>query len=133
PEHPGHDRADAARRPSVTSSPVPPTAELVALLRAMGVEPDEIDRCLADGTLVLLAIDQLALGEDLRYDLDAACVATGLPAEELRHIWRSLGFPDPQPGEEVFSDTDLGNLAAVADLMHGGIVSPEVTYGMTRV
>jgi adenylate cyclase len=56
-----------------------------------------------------------------------------LPEEELRHLWRSLGFPDPQPGEVIFTDVDLGNLAAVADLMHSGIVSPEVTYSMTRV
>ena len=83
--------------------------------------------------LALLAIDQLALGQDLRYDIAAAGEGTGLPEEELRHIWRSLGFPDPQPGEPVFSDVDLGNLAAVADLMHSGVVSPEVTYGMTRV
>lgn len=117
----------------MTEKPTPPTAELVALLQAMGVSMEDIDQCRADGTLLLLAIDHLALGQDLRYDLDAACAATGLPAEELRHIWRSLGFPDPQPGEALFSDTDLGNLTAVAELMHGGIVSPEVTYGMTRV
>ena len=78
-------------------------------------------------------MDKLALGQELRYDIAAACEGTGLPEEELRHIWRSLGFPDPTPGEPVFSDVDLGNLAAVADLMHSGVVSPEVTYGMTRV
>lgn len=110
-----------------------PVEELVGLLRALGVPAQEIQAAQAEGTLVLLAIDHLALGQDLRYDLAAACEGTGLPEEELRHIWRSLGFPDPQPGELVFSDVDLGNLAAVADLMHSGIVSPEVTYGMTRV
>ena len=115
------------------SAPVIPTAELVALLTAFGVSNDEIQRANDDGTLVLLAIERLALGQDLRYDLDAACTATKLPADELRHIWRSLGFPDPQPGEPIFSDVDLGNLTAVAELMHSGVVSPEVTYGMTRV
>ena len=94
---------------------------------------EEIEQAQADGNLVLLAIDRLALGQELRYDVAAACEGTGLPEEELRHIWRSLGFPDPKPGEQVFSDVDLGNLAAVADLMHSGVVSPEVTYGMTRV
>lgn len=117
----------------MSGATIPPTDELVALLLAMGVTPEEIGQSQADGTLALLAIDRLALGQDLRYDLDAACEATGLPGEELRHIWRSLGFPDPRPGEALFSDTDLGNLAAVADLLHSGVVSPEVTYGMTRV
>ena len=115
------------------SDVVPPTAELVALLRAFGVPDDEVERAQVDGHLVLLAIDRLALGQELAFDLDAACEGTGLPEEELRHIWRSLGFPEPQPGEAIFSDVDLGNLAAVADLMHSGVVSPEVTYGMTRV
>jgi adenylate cyclase len=110
-----------------------PVAEMVALLRALDVPADEIQQAKRDGTLVLLAIDKLALGQELRYDVAAACEGTGLPEEELRHIWRSLGFPDPQPGEVIFSDVDLGNLAAVVDLMHSGIVSPEVTYGMTRV
>ncbi|MEO7573102.1 MAG: adenylate cyclase regulatory domain-containing protein, partial [Acidimicrobiales bacterium] len=115
------------------SALVPPIDELIALLRALGVPAPEIDQAQADGTLVLLAIDKLALGQDLRYDLDDACMATNLPAEELRHIWRSLGFPDPHPGEVLFSDVDVRNFAAVAELMHSGVVSPEVTYGMTRV
>ena len=115
------------------SALVPPIDELIALLRALGVPAPEIDQAQADGTLVLLAIDKLALGQDLRFDLDDACKATNLPAEELRHIWRSLGFPDPHPGEVLFSDVDIRNFVAVAELMHSGVVSPEVTYGMTRV
>lgn len=110
-----------------------PIDEIVALLQSLGVPPAEIRRAQDDGLLVLLAIDKLALGQDLPYDLAAACEGTGLPEEELLHIWRSLGFPEPKRGEAVFSDVDLGNLAAVADLMHSGVVSPEVTYGMTRV
>jgi len=115
------------------SGPSLPIDELVDLLRAFGVPEEEIEQAKVEGHLVLLAIDHLALGQDLRYDVAAACDGTGLPEDELRHIWRSLGFPDPKPGELVFSDVDLGNLAAVADLMHSGIVSPNVTYGMTRV
>ncbi len=110
-----------------------PIDEIVSVLRAFGVSPEEISQAQQDGHLVLLAIDKLALGQELRYSVEQACEGTGLPEEELRHIWRSLGFPDPPPGEPVFSDVDLGNLAAVADLMHSGVVSPDVTYGMTRV
>lgn len=110
-----------------------PLDELTELLVGMGVPAEEIDRAWRDGNLVLLAIERLALGQELEYDLEAACEATRLPAEELRHIWRSLGFPDPRPGEASFSDVDLKNLSAMADLMHGGVVSPEVAYAMTRV
>jgi len=115
------------------TNPDLPVDELVDLLRALGVSTTEIRQAQDEGMLVLLAIDKLALGQDLCYDLAAACEGTGLPEEELRHIWRSLGFPDPQAGEVIFSEVDLGNLAAVAALMHSGVVSPEVTYGMTRV
>ncbi|MGK2948880.1 MAG: adenylate/guanylate cyclase domain-containing protein [Acidimicrobiales bacterium] len=111
----------------------PPAQDLLALLRSSGVPAEAVVQAQLEGHLVLLAIDRLALGQELAYDLDAACESTGLPEEELRHIWRSLGFPEPQPGEKIFSDVDLANLAAVADLMHSGVVSPEVTYGMTRV
>jgi adenylate cyclase len=107
--------------------------ELAQMLLDMGVPAEEIRQAQEDGVLPLLAIDKLALGQELRYDIAAAREQTGLPEDELRHIWRSLGFPDPKPGELVFSDVDLANLAAVAELMHGGVVSPEVTYGMTRV
>ncbi|MGQ0830958.1 MAG: adenylate/guanylate cyclase domain-containing protein [Microthrixaceae bacterium] len=115
------------------SAPGSSNDELVTLLRAFGVPDEDIRRSQADDTLVLLAIERLALGQDVAYDIEAACEATGLPAEEIRHIWRSLGFPDPQPGELVFSTVDLGNLAAVAELIRSGAVSAEVTYGMTRV
>jgi adenylate cyclase len=114
------------------SAPLP-RADVLALLRAYGVAEDEIERAQADGTLFLLAVDHLALGQDLRFHIGDACERTGLPEEELRHIWRSLGFPDPPPGERMFSQVDLDNMRAVATLLHSGAATPEVIYGMTRV
>ena len=110
-----------------------PTEELVALLRAFGAPDAEITRAEADGTLVLLALDRLALGQDLEYDVAEACRLVDLPEEELRHLWRSLGFPDPPDDEKVFTQVDVDNLAAVAMLMKSGVAPKEITYGMTRV
>jgi adenylate cyclase len=110
-----------------------PIDELVALLRAFGAPEPEIQRAEADGTLVLLALDHLALGQELLYDTEEACARIGLPEDEVRHLWRSLGFPDPPAGERVFSQIDVDNLTAVASLMRSGVAPPEVTYGMTRV
>ncbi len=115
------------------SSPAVEPSELVQLLQALDVPAEEIEQAVADGALVLLAIDRLALGQELRYDVAAAAALTQLPEEELRHIWRSLGFPEPGAGEQVFSDVDVANFTAVAELLHSGAVTPEVTYGMTRV
>jgi adenylate cyclase len=110
-----------------------PVEELVALLRAFGAPEDDIARAEADGTLVLLALDRLALGQELEYDLAEACERIGLPEDEVRHLWRSLGFPDPPPDERLFTQVDVDNLTAVAGLMKSGVAPPEVTYGMTRV
>ena len=82
---------------------------------------------------ILQLIEEMALGQDVRYDLADACRETQLPEDDLRHIWRSLGFPELKPGEAVFSDVDLTNLAVVGELVRSGMVSPEVLYGMTRV
>ena len=42
-----------------------PRDEVVSLLSALGVGDDEIARAEADGNLVLLAIDHLALGQEV--------------------------------------------------------------------
>ena len=119
------------------TDPVPssrlPTEELIALLRAFGAADSDITRAEADGTLVLLALDRLALGQELQYDVAEAVQLVDLPEEELRHLWRSLGFPDPPDDEKVFTQVDVDNLAAVAQLMKSGVAPREITYGMTRV
>jgi adenylate cyclase len=117
--------------PELARRPVSP--ELVEVVRALGASVEDIEKAEHDGSFVLLAIDRMALGQDLRFDAREAAGAAGLPEEDLRHIWRSLGFPDPPPGERMFSDVDVANLAAVADLLRSGVVEPEVAYGMTRV
>jgi adenylate cyclase len=123
---------DRSEEPEGESTRLPRT-ELHALLRAFGAPEDEIAEAEAAGNLVMLAIDKLSLGEPLEFDVEEARVRTGLPDEDLRHIWRSLGFPDPPPGEAAFTETDLRNLAAVAQLLNSGVVTPAVTYGITRV
>jgi adenylate cyclase len=110
-----------------------PRAELHALLRAVGVSDEDVARADSDGTLVLLAIEHLALEQEQRYDAAEVCRLTTLTEDELRHIWRSLGFPELQPGDEIFTDVDVVNMSALARLLHSGAVTPEVAYGMTRV
>jgi len=110
-----------------------PVEELESLLRALGIDQAEIERAREEGTLVLLAIDHLALAQDIRYDMAAAARLSGLSEDDLCHIWRSLGFPEPQPGEVLFSDEDVTNLRSVAELMAAGVVRPEIAFSMTRV
>ncbi|MET0729365.1 MAG: adenylate/guanylate cyclase domain-containing protein [Acidimicrobiales bacterium] len=132
---------DPDERPSdpdvVPLDPALPSGEpmdgLVALLRALGVAPSEMALATDENTFVLLAIDRLALGQELDHDLVAASRLTGLSEDDVRRIWRSLGFPDPKPDELLFSDEDVRNLRFVAELMQDEVVTPSVTFGMTRV
>jgi adenylate cyclase len=116
----------------VPSGPLSPE-QMADVVRAFGATDDEVRRAVADGTLSLLAIDLLALGQEARYDLAAAGDEAGISEDELRHLWRSLGFPDPPAGEVLFTQVDVDNLAAVSELLRTGVIAPEVVYGMTRV
>jgi adenylate cyclase len=113
--------------------PAVPADELVALLRALGVAPSEIHKAEDDGTLLLLAIDRLALDQELRHNITGVCELTGLSEDELRHLWRSLGFPEPHADEVLFSDTDVRIMRATGELINSGVVTPAITHGMTRV
>lgn len=110
-----------------------PAEDLHDLVRALGVPPREIEQAAAEGALLVLAIERLALPQAFRYDVRGAAEATGLREDEVRHIWRSLGFPEPADGEVVFSEVDVRNLRSVAELMAAGLVPPDIAYAMTRV
>jgi adenylate cyclase len=103
------------------------------VVRAFGASDEDVRKAVDDGTLSLLALDLLALGGEPRYDLAAASDESGLSEDALRHLWRSLGFPDPPPNEVLFTQVDVDNLTAVAQLLRTGVIAPEVIYGMTRV
>ncbi len=126
----------------MTEPPAPPSgdpagadslASLAEVLAGAGLGPEEIARARDEGTLALIALERLALGQQLRYDVAAAVALTGLSERDLRHMWRSLGFPEPEPGEPVFSDEDVRNFRAVAELLEAGAIQPEIAYSMTRV
>jgi adenylate cyclase len=103
------------------------------LLLSMGYEQDEIDRAETEHTLPLLAMERMALSQDMRYDVARAARLSGLGEERLIQIWRSLGFPDPTEQEAVFSDVDVANFRAVAELLDSGAVEEEIALQMTRV
>ena len=74
----------------------------------------------------------LGLAED-RYDLDEMAALSGLDADQLRDFWRALGFPDPRPGDRLFSDADVEMLSNVVQLMAEDGVEPDVARQMARV
>jgi adenylate cyclase len=125
------DDADPTLRLPAVGPPADP--QLRALLHDLGVDAEELARAEVDGTLPLLAIERLALDQDLGYDIVEAAEASGLGVDRISQMWRSLGFPVPGADDKVFSDVDVANFRAVAQLLAHGAIGPEVTMQLTRV
>ncbi|HKH23923.1 MAG TPA: adenylate/guanylate cyclase domain-containing protein, partial [Acidimicrobiales bacterium] len=104
-----------------------------ALLRDQGTSDGDLDRAEADGTLALLAVERLLVPETARYDLTAVTQQTGMTAEQVQHLWRSLGFPVPRPGEVAFTDSDVEILAEVGQLVADDVASADLVVQMSRV
>jgi adenylate cyclase len=104
-----------------------------ALLRDQGISDDDLDRAQADGTLALLAVERLLVPETARYDLAAVTQQTGMTAEQVQDLWRSLGFPVPRPGEVAFTDGDVEILAEVGQLVADDVASADLLVQMSRV
>jgi len=107
--------------------------ELAEILRNFGVPDDQIEAAEANGVLPLFAAERLLLPAPPRYDFDALAAESGVEPEVVLAFWRALGFPDPPPGERIYTDTDLAVLVAVVALFESKAVDPELAVQMTRV
>jgi len=107
--------------------------EARALLRARGVEPDEIDRAEREGRMHLLVLDMLLLPNQPRYTQAEVAEQAGLTLEDAQRFWRALGFPDVDPDEVAFTDHDLNALTTVTGLIHLGLTDVDVAVQVARV
>ena len=99
----------------------------------LGVPADVVDRAEQDGTLELLALEHSMSTDEPQYDLVEVSRRSGIDPEQLRGLWRSLGFPDPRPGERVFTDTDVEMVADVMRFIDAGSLDSELAFQMARV
>ncbi len=116
--------------------PVANTEEHVDLrdvLADLGVPSSEIERAVEDGTLELLALEKIVSLDEPRFDLTEVATLSGLEPDEIRSYWRALGFPDPRPGEKLFSDSDVEMLSAVVSYISEGTLEPDLAVQMARV
>ena len=103
------------------------------MLLGLGCTPDELAEAEREGTLPLLAVERLMVPEVALYDLAAVTERTGLDADQVVHLWRTLGYPVPRPGEPAFSDADVEILAEIGDLLAGDVASAGLVLQMSRV
>jgi adenylate cyclase len=99
----------------------------------LGVPVEVVDRAERDGTLELLALEHSVSMEDAQYDLLEVSARSGIDPGQLRALWRALGFPDPRPGERVFTETDVEMLTDVVSFIDAGSLEAELALQMARV
>lgn len=103
------------------------------MLLADGCSADELAQAEREGTLPLLAVERLMVPEAASHDLAAVSELTGLDVEQVRELWRTLGYPVPRPGEVAFNDEDVEILTEVGQLMATDLASADLVRRMSRV
>ena len=111
----------------------PEPIDLRGFLIEAGVPVAEVEQAAAEGTLELLTLEKLVAPDPPQFELREVEALSGVPAEQIRAYWRALGFPDPPPGEKLFSDTDLTVLSDVVWFISDGALEPGVALQMARV
>ena len=111
----------------------PDPIDLAGFLVEVGVPLEEVEEAAAGGTLELLALEKLVAPDPPRYELQEVEALSGVPADQIRAYWRALGFPDPTPGEKLYSDSDLTVLSDVVWFISDGALEPGVALQMARV
>jgi len=114
----------------VTDSSADPLRETVL---ALGVPAAVVDQALADGTLQILALEYTVIDEHPEFDLIEVSARSGLDSGLLRAFWRALGFPDPRPGEQLFTASDVDMLTDVVRLINEGALETDIALQMSRV
>src|SRR4051794_592322 len=103
------------------------------LLEASGVPLEDVERAEADGTLGLLAIDQMILGDQgPRYTRAELEARTGL-GDDAARFWRALGLTAPPANEVAFSTVDVEILQLVNEVLRLGLIERDVALQMARV
>jgi adenylate cyclase len=93
-------------------------ADLGNLLLAAGASEDDVARAEREGWLPLLTLDRLVLPGPPTHDVADVAAITGYDEDQLRRLWRAVGFPDVPAGLAVFSDADI---EAARRLLDGGL------------
>lgn len=133
PSPPDPDEPQLVPPPPDDLGPALDAGDMTELLRAAGMADEEIAQAREDHHLELLAIEHLVVPEPAEYDLAGVADASGLTTEQIRRLWRSLGFAEPQPGDHLFTDVDVDMLRTIGQLLAMGWIDDELTIQMARV
>jgi adenylate cyclase len=111
----------------------PEAVDLRLILVDLGVPTEAVEQAAIDGTLELLALEKVVSLEEARFDIDEVAALSATGPDRIRAYWRALGFPDPRPGEKIFTESDVELLSAVVSFIAEGTLDPELALQMSRV
>jgi adenylate cyclase len=108
-------------------------AAVWAYLLDRGVPADAIHQAEAEHSLHLLVMEHLILPDPPRYTSVEVAELVGMPLDDLRRYWRSLGFPDIADDVVYFSDYDVSAITTLSGLLTFRMVDEAVAAQMARV
>lgn len=108
-------------------------AAIWAYLLDRGVPADAILEAEREHSLHLLVMEHLILPERPRYTPVEVAELAGMPLEQVRQYWRSMGFPDVADDVVAFSDYDLSAITTLNGLLTFRMVDTAVAAQMARV
>jgi adenylate cyclase len=103
------------------------------VLSDQGVPEAELERAHQMGALELVALERSILLSAPDFDVLQAADLSGMDEALIRRFWRALGFPDPRPGEQVFTRSDIDMLHTVAGFIGDGTLQEDLALQMARV
>jgi adenylate cyclase len=102
---------------------------LLERLETRGLGPEALVSAQRLGTLVLAAFEHM-IRPGPRRTTDEVAAATRRSADELRHLWRAWGFPDPAPDDACWTDADVDAIAFIRQA--AGIAGDDWAMAMAR-
>lgn len=126
---PGTDAA----APAVQPDRIDPEGPMASALRSAGTTDDEIEAAAAHGLLGFLYVERMVMPDRLDRGIDEVSAETGLSADLVRQLRRSLGFVESDQVDRRYGDVDVEILGSIGELLGSDLVDPELVIQMARV
>lgn len=103
-------------------------ADRVALLQYLvstGVPLEELRRSTANGTIVFLPADRVIVSGE-RYTAEQVAETAGVELEFMTRVRRAMGLPVPEPGEAVYTETEVESARMVHAARAAGLSDEDI-------
>jgi adenylate cyclase len=85
-----------------------------------------------DDVLDVRALEETALGAQLRFTRVEVAEKAGVPLDEAEELWQQLGFPHAGDDDVAFTEADVEALARTRELVELGVLTPDSQAALVR-